>query len=122
MLMVGRRPWMQALLLALVAAFALLGARPAAAPHRSEALLAAFLLPVEICHDGDSTPAGGTGESCLFCHLIAAASPGGAGCGAEFTPLRVARLALPPPSSPGGFRPPVILRARAPPASGLARV
>ncbi|PTR19234.1 hypothetical protein C8J28_10575 [Cereibacter azotoformans] len=112
--MVGCRPWMQALLLALVAAFALLGARPAAAPHCSETLLAAFPLPVEICHDGDSTPAGCTGNSCLLCHLVAAASPAVAGCGAEFTSVRATRLALPPPSSPGGFRPLVILRARAP--------
>lgn len=113
--MVGCRPWMQALLLALVAAFALLGARPAAAPHCSEALLAAFPLPVEICHDGDSMPAGSTGNSCLLCHLVAAASPAVAGCGAEFTSVRATRLALPPPSSPGGFRPLVILRARGPP-------
>ncbi|SNX70121.1 hypothetical protein SAMN05878503_10529 [Cereibacter ovatus] len=108
---------MRALLLVLVASFALLGFRPGAAPVGFDA--AALFPGMEICHDGPVPEPRDADKSCVFCHLIAGALADlSAPAQGAMRPVRFTRLNRPRGTGLPRPRSLRIARARAPPVSG----
>lgn len=111
----------QALVFVLIAAFALLGGRPAAAPVGMPVAMASG-----ICHDGashqDHGDEGGASHhqdsSCLFCHLLGATGPQEPASAGAVLLIRFVRLDRPADTALPALRPLRRERARDPPRSG----